>query len=224
MRRRGGIARIDQEDVELPLGEGAFPEIAADPRHVGAGHGTETIWLNTFSCMWHSLPAPGSPSRLRWGPAGVGLSEALAWARDQADRVLVQLAETTYSAGRLRVREAGVQDWPPKDLDRLPGLGKSDVHLGDPRTWHARFELELSAPAFQEASTCFATALEDDPTVELIVASADPASHTLRAEFLLEAPLLWVANHLASRVGRRAATIGAALEDIGEMSLRVVPR
>ena len=220
MRGQGGIARIDQEAVELPFGEAASRGVVADPRHVVAGRETETLWLATFSCMWQG----GAPTRLKWGPAGVGLSEALAWARDQADRVLVQLADAAYSAGRLKVRDAGVRDWPPEDLERLPGLGDPGVYLGEVRTWHSRFELELSAPAFREASASFRTALEADPTVELVGAGADSDARTLRAEFFLDAPLLWVANHLAICAGRRAATAGSALEDTGVIRLNVVPR
>jgi hypothetical protein len=129
--------------------------IAEDP-------GGEPHWFAaTFSAHWEAPHGRG----FREGPRGVSAEEAIAWGREQADRVLLRLADSEYySAGE---RPAADREPLPEDLAveprREPGMEYLDLVCEEPIAWEVRLPRWVSRERTDADVARLQAALEADP-------------------------------------------------------------
>jgi hypothetical protein len=103
-------------------------------------------WLSgKFSAHWQS----GSGSEFREGPRGVPAAEALAWGREQADRVLIRLADSDvyHSAGRVPPSNPEIPPWPEGRIvrpRRRQGMEHLDLKSEQPIAWRVRLPHRVS--------------------------------------------------------------------------------
>ena len=101
---------IDLAAPENVDGDLAFvaPWAAPPPGRGQLAHVQENLdaedprWLGTFECLLEAEDVEG--------PESAPLEEALAWAEARAEKVLLTVGDTAYSAGRVPI--AGLPEWP----------------------------------------------------------------------------------------------------------------
>jgi hypothetical protein len=122
----------------------------------------ESYWFpGTFSASWQH------GDRYRDGPAGVSAEEAIAWGREQADRVLIRLADSDYySAGS---EPAGDREpWPEGRVvepRRQPGMEHLDLASEAPIDWEVRLARWISRERTDADVAALLEALAAEPGV-----------------------------------------------------------
>jgi hypothetical protein len=125
--------------------------------------GEPYLFTGRFSAHWQS----GRDTSHRDGPELVSIEEALAWGREQADRVLIRLVDSEYySAGRERVRD--LEPWPEGSMiepRREPGFEHLDLVADEPVPWQVRLPRWISRKRTEADVERIRTALATDPAV-----------------------------------------------------------
>lgn len=122
----------------------------------------EHFLLARFTCVWDTGEAAHD------GPKDAHFQEALAWARDRADEVIVCLGSERFSAGKKRV--AALPNLPepmlPPSRRRDPDYWYLDRTVDDPPIdWPVELDLHHGAKIPGEAASAFVNAIATDPRV-----------------------------------------------------------
>jgi hypothetical protein len=113
--------------------------------------------------------------RHRDGPVGVPATEAIAWGRKQADRVLIRLVDSEYySAGA--EQETDMELWPEERVvepRREPGMEHLDLVTQEPIDWEVRLPYWISRGRTAADLAALREALEADAAVADVRAEVD---------------------------------------------------
>lgn len=128
----------------------------------------EHYWFpGTFSAHWGAPHGQG----FRKGPEGVSADVAIAWGREQADRVLIRLADSEYySAGRKTAKD--LEPWPEGmvvEPRREPGFEHLDLVADEPVPWQVRLPRWISRARTETDVERLREALRGDRSVSEVL-------------------------------------------------------
>lgn len=200
--RRASYAWIIQDEIEHAHDD----EAGEEPLF------PERLLLDRVTVWWHARAESRWGHRSSYGPALTTLNEALRWARERTNEIVIRMGDVDFAPQRPR---RGLPQWTtwPETTVAFDDLARSE--------WKIHWKLGLRMEDFELARPGFAERLAS------IAAPADVSvscvENVLVARFRVLAPSEALAQHLGKHLGLQAATdVPIGLSDVlnGRLDVR----